>query len=125
VLGEHVTLGGAAEELDFRSDVSDLLAEWKRDRSGLLRRFDLDNDGEIDLAEWELARRAAHDDIERTHREIRLRDGVHIVRKASGRMFLIADRTPEELASRYRIWAWVHLGLLFGACLVFVLLPAR
>lgn len=125
VLGEHVTLGGAAEELDFRQDVSDLLAEWKRDRPSLLKRFDLDNDGHVDLKEWELARHAAHREIEKTHRELRLRDGVHLVRKAKGRMFLIADKTPEKLASRYRIWAWVHLGLLFGACVAFALVLTR
>lgn len=116
VLGDHVTLGGAAEQLDFRNDVSELLSEWKRNRPTLLKRFDLNDNGEIDLEEWELARRAAHREIEKNHHELRLRDGVHLIRKTAGKMFLIADRTPDKLASRYRIWAWVHLGLLFGAC---------
>lgn len=40
-------------------DVSDLLAQWKRDRAGLLRRFDADGDGEISVKEWQLARAAA------------------------------------------------------------------
>lgn len=119
VLGEHTTLGGAAESLNARQDVSDLLADWKRDRKGLLKRFDNNGDGEIDLEEWEQARRAAQHEIAAIHRDLRARDGIHIIRKARGRMFLIADRSPESLASRYRIWAWIHLGLLLGACAIF------
>lgn len=115
VLGEHTTLGGAADLLNARQDVSDLLADWKRDRKGLMKRFDTNGDGEIDLEEWEQARRAAHHEIAAIHRDLRTRDGIHIIRKARGRMFLIADRSPEDLASRYRIWAWMHLGLLLGA----------
>jgi hypothetical protein len=118
VLGEHVTLGGASAELNIKQDVSDLLAEWKRDRPALLKRFDLDGDGEIDLNEWELARRAAHREIEKEHREIRLQDGVHLIRKPRGRLFLIANRTPDQLVSRYRSWAWIHLAFLLIACVV-------
>lgn len=118
VLGEHVTLGGASAELNIKQDVSDLLSEWKRDRSALLKRFDLDGDGEIDLNEWELARRAAHREIEKKHCEIRLQDEVHLIRKPRNRLFLIANQTPEQLVSRYRNWAWVHLALLLIACAV-------
>lgn len=118
VLGEHVTLGGASAELNIKQDVSDLLSEWKRDRSALLKRFDLDGDGEIDLNEWELARRAAHREVEKEHREIRLQDEVHLIRKPRNRLFLIANQTPEQLVSRYRNWAWVHLALLMIACVV-------
>ena len=116
VLGEHVTLGGAAAELNLRQDISDLLTEWKKDKPALLKRFDLDGDGEIDLNEWELARRAAHREIEKEHREIRLQDGVHLIKKPKGKLFLIANRTPDELVSRYRTWAWVHLALLLATC---------
>lgn len=116
VLGNHITLGGATEPLDFRADVSALLSEWKIDRHTLLKRFDQDKDGQISLDEWEQARLAAQRAIESLHREIRLQEAVHLIRKTPGKMFLIADRTPEQLASRYRIWAWTHLGILFSAC---------
>ena len=116
VLGEHVTLGGAATDLNLKQDVSDLLAEWKKDKTSLLKRFDLDGNGEIDLTEWELARRAAYRQIEQEHREIRLQDGVNMIRKPRNQLYLIANRTPEQLVSRYRIWAWIHLALLIVAC---------
>ncbi len=40
-------------------DVSELLAVWKRDRPGLLLRFDTDGDGQISVREWTAAREAA------------------------------------------------------------------
>lgn len=122
VLGEHVAVGGANAELDLRQDVSGLLGEWKQDRPGLAKRFDLNGDGEISLQEWQLARRAAQRQIEREHNEIRLQGSTHLIRKPHGRMFLIANRTPEQMASRYRYWAWAHLCLLIAACIAAAML---
>lgn len=116
VLGEHTTVGGANDVLDFRRDVSDLLSAWKRDKPSLLRRFDLDEDGHISLAEWESARKAALHQISHEHHQARLELGTHLLRKPVGRLYLIANRTPAHLASRYRLWAWAHLGLIFIAC---------
>mgnify|MGYP003349497704 CR=1 FL=1 len=56
-LGDFVTVGGVHTPLDLNGDVGDLLAQWKTNRPALLKRFDLNQDGEIDLAEWGLARR--------------------------------------------------------------------
>ena len=111
-IGEHATLGGAQAELDAHADVSALLAEWKKDKPTLIKRFDHNQDGEIDLAEWALARKAAQLEVEQTHMQIRLQDGVHILRKPrDGRPFLVANRLPGELVQRYQIWSWVYLGL--------------
>lgn len=117
VLGELVTASGANAELNLRQGISDLLAEWKHDKIKLLDRFDLNGDGEISLEEWTLARRAAKRQVEREHHEIRLEGGTHMIRKPRGRMYLIANRTPEEMVSRYKFWAWAHLGFLIAACI--------
>lgn len=122
VLGEHVTIGGANADLDLRQDVSGLLGEWKRDRVDLARRFDLNGDGEISLQEWQLARSAAQRQVEREHNEVKLKRGVHLVRKPRGRMFLIANRTPAQMVSRYLHWAWVHLCLFIAACIAAAML---
>lgn len=122
VLGEHVTVGGANTELSVREDISELLAEWKRDQNRLLDRFDLNGDGKINLPEWELARQAATKQVEQEHHEIRLEDGANLMRKPHGRMYLIANRTPENLVSRYRFWAWAHLVLLIAACVMVALM---
>lgn len=115
-LGEFATLGGAAADLDPKADTGALLAEWKRNQPELLRRFDLNGDGTIDLHEWELARLAAKREVASQHREIRLKNGVNVLRQPSdGRLFLLSNLSPEELAAKYVLWGWLHLAVFFGA----------
>jgi hypothetical protein len=116
VIGEHVTLGGPNAVLDRKADLATLLTEWKRDKAALLARFDADRDGEISLEEWERARKVAADEVDRSHLEIRLKDGVHLVRKpAHGRPFLVANREVAALARHFRLWSWAHLALIAAA----------
>ncbi len=115
VIGEHVTLGGPNAVLDQRADLSLLLAEWKRDRNALLARFDTNRDGEISEAEWEQARKAAADEVDRTHLDIRMKDGIHLLRKPGhGRPYLIANRDVRALVRHYRLWSWAHLAIIVG-----------
>jgi hypothetical protein len=118
VIGEHVTLGGPNAVLDKRADLTTLLAEWKQDKTALLARFDADRDGEISLDEWERARQAASDEVDRSHLDIRLSDGIHLVRKPShGRPFLVANREVTDLVKHFRLWSWAHLALMMSALL--------
>lgn len=115
-IGELVTEGGASADLNVREDVGVLLAEWKKNKPALLARFDNDKNGEIDLHEWEVARKAAHVEVEKNHHELRLQDGVHILRRpADGRLFLLSNLSPRQLSKRYANWAWLHLGFLVTA----------
>lgn len=126
VIGEHVTLGGPHAELDRHADLAALLAEWKADKGALLARFDRDRDGEISLDEWEAARKAAADEVDRAHLEIRLADGIHLLRRpAHGRPFLIANRDVEALVRHFRLWSWAHLGILSAALLGLFAFGAR
>lgn len=117
VIGEHTTQSGSTVALNTRQDVSDLLADWKQNKENLLKRFDMDGDGHISLDEWESARKAAEMQVEHTHRKIRLQTGTSMIRKPEGRLYLIANRSPEQMISRYLIWARIHLGLLIAASL--------
>jgi hypothetical protein len=114
-LGEFVTVGGAHTPLDRDTDVKTLLAEWKRDQAGLLERFDLNRDGQIDMQEWGLARRAAMREIEKQHRELRLHGEVHLMRRPKDRLFLIANLSPQALRRKYYLWGWFHLAILFAS----------
>ncbi len=110
VLGEFSTIGGANSELSLKEDVSFLLAEWKKDPITLKKRFDLNGDGEIDLQEWELARRAAIREVEMQHREIRKETGVHIMRAPrDNRLYLLSSLSPQKLRQRYIWWSFFHL----------------
>ena len=114
-LGEFSTIGGANTHLNLKSDVTALLAEWKRKPQELLAKFDLDGNGEIDLREWNLARRAATREIEKQHREIRAKDGVHVMRapRTRGRPFLLSNLSPQKLRNIYYRWGLVHICIVF------------
>lgn len=115
-LGEFVTLGGAGTHLDLKQDVAQLLASWKNDLSNLIQRFDLNSDGQVDMHEWELARRAAKREIERQHRDIGLHPGVHVMRApANGQLYLLSNLSPQQLSRKYVFWSWFHLIVFFAA----------
>ncbi|HQR50364.1 MAG TPA: hypothetical protein PKW44_01855 [Methylophilaceae bacterium] len=115
-LGEFTTVGGANAHLDLKQDVVAMLAEWKKDQLSLLKRFDLNRDGQIDLQEWELARRAAIREVEKQHRDLRMQPGVHVMRAPSGgQMYLLSNLSPQQLKNRYVRWGWIHLLTFFAA----------
>ncbi|MDR1709252.1 MAG: E3 ubiquitin ligase family protein [Candidatus Accumulibacter sp.] len=111
-LGEFRTLGGGTVELDARRDLNDLLTAWKKDRPNLLRRFDLDRDGEISEKEWGLARQAARREVSKMHREARAADEVHTLRcPAGGRHYLISNLDPNKMSRHYLRWSFLHLAV--------------
>jgi anti-sigma factor RsiW len=112
VLGDFSTLGGANSALSAREDVSALLASWKQDRADLLRRFDRNSDGQIDLQEWEEARRQAAQTVEQEHRAIRGAPGIHMMHAPQDeRLFLISPLSPQKLRQRFLLWSFFHLAV--------------
>ena len=113
-IGEFTTVGGADGALELYADVGALLAEWKKNQPELLKRFDLNRDGKIDLREWELARRQARREVEAQQRNIGV--GTNLLRKpADGRLFLISNYLPGKLRNIYLAWAWLHMVLFIAA----------
>jgi hypothetical protein len=111
VLGEFSTRSGAGLALNEREDVGVLLAEWKRDPVELHRRFDRNGDGQIDMQEWEAARREAAQAVALQHRELRNHADLHVMHAPrDGRMFLISPLSPQKLRRRYLRWSLAHLG---------------
>jgi hypothetical protein len=97
-IGEFRTRS-AGTEFDARAELNELLAEWKRDKPALHGRFDLDNNGELDMKEWMLARQAAKREVARKKLEAHAQP----------------DLTPEKLSRRYLFWSWAHLAIFFSA----------
>ncbi|ENO89786.1 hypothetical protein [Thauera linaloolentis] len=115
-LGDFATLGSISPDFDSRTQVRELLAAWKADRAELLRRFDLDGNGELDLREWELARQEAKREVRRRQAEMQAAPEAHVMRKPpGGRLFLISDLDPDRIARRYRWLAAFHLAVFLGA----------
>ncbi|MBI5659746.1 MAG: hypothetical protein HZC43_09435 [Nitrosomonadales bacterium] len=115
-IGQFKTVGGSSAALDPNEQIKAVLAEWKRDTSSLHERFDLDNDGALDMREWMLARQAARREAEKRIRAARAEpDASLLVQPHDGRLFLISNLKQDKLARRYGLWAWAHLVIFFGA----------
>lgn len=114
-LGEFRTRNPGTE-FDARAETNALLADWKRDKPALHARFDLNDDGELDMKEWMLARSAARREIAKRKREAHAQADIHILTQPhDGKLFLISNLTPEGLSGRYLFWSWAHLVIFFGA----------
>lgn len=115
-LGEFRTRSLAPSEADSRVDIAQLLAEWKREPQRLLRRFDLDRNGELDMREWTLARAEARREVARNHRALRAAASFDAMQApADGRLYLLSNYRPAALARRFALWSWAHLAVLFAA----------
>lgn len=116
VLGEFRTWGGDSLVLDSQADVKALLAEWKKDLPQLLKRFDLDGDGSLDMREWQLARSQAKREVARNHRELRAAPDTHMIgRSTQGGLYLISSLAPEKLQRYYVRWAFFHVAVFLVA----------
>jgi hypothetical protein len=115
-LGEFKTLGGGSIDLDAGQDLNALLAEWKKNKADLLKRFDLNGDGELDMQEWGLARQAARREVTKLHREARNESDVHTLScPRNGRHYLLSNLDPNKLARRYLLWAVFHVVVFLAA----------
>lgn len=115
VLGEFRTQNSAAE-FDSRAELNALLTEWKKDKTELHRRFDLNQDGKLSEDEWQLARQGARREVAKMQREVQAIPDLHIIGSPrDGKLFLISNLTPEKLSRRFLLWSWAHLLIFFGA----------
>ncbi|MBI3222992.1 MAG: hypothetical protein HYZ46_08035 [Nitrosomonadales bacterium] len=115
VIGEFRTQSADAG-FNSREQLNALLAEWKKDLPALHARFDLDQNGELDMDEWMLARQAAKREVAKLQRQAQAQPDIHILsRPRDGKPYLISNLAPERLSRRYLLWSWAHLLILFGA----------
>lgn len=124
-LGWFRTEGGAGSDFNTAEEVRETLAGWKRDPQAMAR-FDKDGDGEIDLVEWEDARRAAEDEVREAQLARALLPGVNVLGKPPrhvGRPFLLSALPQERLTRRFRGYAFALLAgfLLSGGAVTFLL----
>lgn len=115
VIGQFRTEDGSTQAFDSRAELNDLLAEWKKDKPRLLARFDLNQDGELDMDEWSLARQAAKRAVEKMKQEAQLLPELHFIsRPVDGKPFIISNMPQSKLIRRYLLWSWLHLVIFFG-----------
>lgn len=115
-IGQFKTIGGSSVALNANEELKAVLAEWKQDSKSLHARFDLNNDGTLDMQEWALARQAAKRTVEKRMNEARAQPDTHLlVQPHDQRLFLISNLPPDALARRYWMWSWAHLVIFFAA----------
>ncbi len=106
ILGELQTHGGANATYHKGTQVSGLLARWKKDAGWLLEEFDADGNGKIDMHEWESVRARAEVVAKNIFDEKATFDTTHTISKPrNGMPYIISDRDPAPLATRFGILA--------------------
>ena len=102
VLGQFRSYTGATLG-KVEDEVRAVLAEWKSDQQGLQQRFDEDRDGQVSVAEWELARAEARSEVEQRRLDRPATPALHAIgRPDDKQLFLIAAFPGGDIAKRYR-----------------------
>ena len=97
-------------DLNESRDVSELMGEWKRDKYNLLKRFDTNGDGQIDMQEWEAARKVALEQVRKQQVQETLSPDLNVLSKPPDRRpFILSTLTQKTMTRRYRFWATLCL----------------
>ncbi len=110
-IGMFMSVGGGAESFNTDAEVREVLALWKKNRAALLKHFDANGDGELDVQEWEAVRKAAYERVRREQSKRSVEPPTHLMKKPQydNRPYLLSVYPQHELVKRYKLKA--------GACL--------
>ncbi len=113
ILGRFKSLGGRREAVDKSEEVRALLAKWKKMPQLLLARFDENDDGEIDIREWQKVMAAADQKVEKNLTERLVEQEIHTISKPidSRRPFIISVEDQDDIIRKYRHFS---IGSLIG-----------
>ena len=106
-IGLYKTVGGAGASFDINEDVRELIREWKADTEALMKKFDANGDGEIDLNEWQRVRDEAYKQVIEKHGEQKLLPPVHLMHKTNDkrRPFILSAIAQDDLTRRLHLYA--------------------
>lgn len=103
-LGLFRTQRASDGHFDESSEVSALMKEWKEDHDLLMKRFDVDKDGQISPVEWEAARRVALKKVRESQMERSTSAGLHILSQPTDHKdFIISTTSQHDIIRRYRL----------------------
>lgn len=126
-IGAFRTERESVESMPIEEEVRELLASWKRDQRLLHERFDNNRDGIISIEEWEVARAAAHREVEKSRGQRAVRPGLDILAHPDDdRPYLLAALPQPRVARRLRGSAFLLTLLTLGLMtLLITILSAR
>ena len=107
-IGFYKTVGGSGAKLNFNEDVRELIREWKSDTEALMKKFDTNKDGEIDLQEWQKVREEAYEEIVKKHSEQKTLPPVHLMAKTNDkrRPFILSAVAEDDLTRRLHYYSF-------------------
>ena len=109
-LGDFVTLGEQQRDRHLDREVSATLKAWKQKPQALLQHFDADNNGEIDLQEWERVRQAARNKVLHDRLHNAATPAVHTLGKPrDGRPVILSVLPQRNMSRKYRLKAAASL----------------
>ena len=115
VIGNLDTRKELLDEAALNHLVGTKLADWKTRPQQLLNRYDQNLNGQIDMGEWDRARRDAINEVKAEHAmQTNLsnkNDGDFTLAKPVGKLFLISAKSPKQLRTSYKMWVAAHLGV--------------
>lgn len=118
-LGLVKNIGHHQPTLTIEDEVRHILREWKQDQTALKARFDLNQDGRIDEAEWRLARAQARREVRkaRTEEQLTAAEPINIMRGTGdrNRPYILSAYPQERLIRRHRRRALLYGALFFLA----------
>jgi hypothetical protein len=124
-LGEFVTLSGNASQQGIDRQVSATLRSWKQKPEQLLQLFDTDQDGNLDLEEWEQVRTAARKIVLKDRLAKSTRIPVHTLgRSRNGQPFILSTESQRSMSRKFRLKAAACLAvfILCGPASVWMML---
>ena len=116
-IGLYNTVGGAGGEFNIDADVRDILKEWKQDADALLKKYDKNKDGQIDMEEWQAVRQDALDHAMANHSERKTAPPVNMMTKTCDRRrpYMLSAVSQESLIKRYHYFAVGLISMFFLA----------
>lgn len=111
-LGFFSTSGGGRNIPNLHQMTGKVIREWKQNYNAILKRFDRDGNGEIDLQEWEAVREAAKLEAEKRHRAMTNVPPMNILGRTSDKQqpFILSTFSQKILAKKFRRYAFFNLA---------------
>lgn len=123
VIGFFETKRKADDFVARDEEVASLLRSWKQAQPSLLKRFDTNKDGTIDMKEWEVTRQTARAQVDEVIKKNALEPGVNVMMQPpDGRPFILSADDEAKLVTSLKQKAILGISGFFvcGAAVVFM-----